>query len=98
MLAGKSLFADSGLFFPMECLHLRLCRRDPARLASNAVGAAGALAARLLGVSEVINLQNVSVVRGGKSIIDSLTFSVGPTERWVVLGANGAGKTTLLKA
>jgi iron complex transport system ATP-binding protein len=55
------------------------------------------LAARLLGVSEVINLQNVSVVRGGKSIIDSLTFSVGPTERWVVLGANGAGKTTLLK-
>jgi len=55
------------------------------------------LAARLLGVSEVINLQNVSVVRAGKSIIDSLTFSVGPTERWVVLGANGAGKTTLLK-
>ena len=48
-------------------------------------------------MSEVINLQNVSVVRGGKAIIDSLTFTADSSERWVVLGANGAGKTTLLK-
>ncbi|MDG2497202.1 MAG: ATP-binding cassette domain-containing protein [Aquiluna sp.] len=48
-------------------------------------------------MSEVINLQNVSVVRGGETIIDSLTFQADSSERWVVLGANGAGKTTLLK-
>jgi len=48
-------------------------------------------------VSEVISLENVSVVRGGETIIDSLTFKADSSERWVVLGANGAGKTTLLK-
>lgn len=48
-------------------------------------------------MSEVIDLQNVSVVRGGATIIDSLTFQVKSDERWVIIGANGAGKTTLLK-
>jgi len=48
-------------------------------------------------VSEVIDLENVSVVRGGSTIIDSLTFRVEANERWVIIGANGAGKTTLLK-
>lgn len=48
-------------------------------------------------MSEVIDLQNVSVVRGGATIIDSLTFQVKANERWVIIGANGAGKTTLLK-
>lgn len=48
-------------------------------------------------MSEVIDLQNVSVVRGGATIIDSLTFQVEANERWVIIGANGAGKTTLLK-
>ena len=50
-----------------------------------------------MGVSAVIDLQNVSVVRAGSTIIDSITFQVQPSERWVIIGANGAGKTTLLK-
>jgi len=48
-------------------------------------------------VSEVIELENVCVVRGGETIIDSVTFHVNANERWVIIGANGAGKTTLLK-
>ena len=48
-------------------------------------------------MSAVIDLQNVSVVRAGSTIIDSITFQVQPSERWVIIGANGAGKTTLLK-
>jgi len=48
-------------------------------------------------VSEVIELENVSVVRGSETIIDSVTFQVNANERWVIIGANGAGKTTLLK-
>lgn len=48
-------------------------------------------------MSEVIELENVSVVRGSETIIDSVTFQVNANERWVIIGANGAGKTTLLK-
>ena len=48
-------------------------------------------------MSEVIELENVSVVRGGETIIDSVTFQVNANERWVIIGANGAGKSTLLK-
>ncbi len=39
----------------------------------------------------------VSVVRGGRAVLDRVTFAVLPGERWVVLGPNGCGKTTLLK-
>jgi iron complex transport system ATP-binding protein len=48
-------------------------------------------------MSTVIDLQNVSIVRGGKAILDSVTFSANSDERWVILGANGAGKTTMLR-
>ncbi len=48
-------------------------------------------------MSQVIDLQNISVIRGGKPILSSLSFQAQSTERWVILGANGAGKTTLLR-
>ncbi len=44
----------------------------------------------------VLDFNDVSVVRGGTTILDSVTWSVESDERWVVLGPNGAGKTTLL--
>ena len=44
-----------------------------------------------------IDLKNVSVVRPGKTLLDRVTWSVHPGERWVILGPNGAGKTTLLQ-
>ncbi|ANJ27010.1 ABC transporter ATP-binding protein [Agromyces aureus] len=47
--------------------------------------------------STVLQFQDVSVVRDGNSILDSVTWSVESDERWVVLGPNGAGKTTLLQ-
>ena len=43
----------------------------------------------------VLNLANVSVVRGGKTILGPISWSVSEGERWVILGPNGAGKTTL---
>jgi len=48
-------------------------------------------------MSTAINLQNLSVVRDQKPILDSITFSATNDQRWVILGANGAGKTTLLR-
>lgn len=45
----------------------------------------------------VLNFENVSVVRGGNKILDSLNWSVNADERWVILGPNGAGKTTLMQ-
>ncbi len=47
--------------------------------------------------STVLQFRDVSVVRDGNPILDSVTWSVDSDERWVILGPNGAGKTTLLQ-
>ena len=48
-------------------------------------------------VSPVLRTSNVSIVREGRHILDSVSLSVSPTDRWVILGPNGCGKTTLLR-
>ncbi len=48
-------------------------------------------------MSSVLSLQNTSVERDGKRILDSIDWSVTADQRWVVVGPNGAGKTTLLE-
>ncbi|MFI5084810.1 MAG: ABC transporter ATP-binding protein [Actinomycetales bacterium] len=48
-------------------------------------------------MSDVLELAGVSVVRAGKTLLDSVDWQVKEGERWVVLGPNGAGKTTLLQ-
>ena len=45
----------------------------------------------------VVRLEGVSVVRNGSVLLDDISWSVGPDERWVLLGPNGSGKTTLLQ-
>jgi iron complex transport system ATP-binding protein len=45
----------------------------------------------------VLQLTDVSVVRGGSPILDSVDWSVDDDQRWVILGPNGAGKTTMLQ-
>ena len=48
-------------------------------------------------MSSVLELTDVSVVRDGKPILKSVSWSVDSAERWAILGPNGAGKTTLLR-
>jgi iron complex transport system ATP-binding protein len=48
-------------------------------------------------MSGVLELSDLSVVRDGNRILDSVDWTVAATERWVILGPNGAGKTTLLQ-
>ena len=45
--------------------------------------------------SQVLRLDDVLVVRDGKSILGPLSWQVNEGERWVVIGPNGAGKSTL---
>jgi iron complex transport system ATP-binding protein len=45
----------------------------------------------------VLQLTDVSVVRDGSRVVDSVSWTVDSDERWVVLGPNGAGKTTILQ-
>jgi iron complex transport system ATP-binding protein len=37
------------------------------------------------------------VVRDGSPLLDDISWSVAPRQRWAVLGPNGSGKTTLLR-
>jgi iron complex transport system ATP-binding protein len=48
-------------------------------------------------MGDVLDLDQVSVVRAGATLLDSVTWSVEEGQRWVLLGPNGAGKTTLLQ-
>jgi branched-chain amino acid transport system ATP-binding protein len=45
----------------------------------------------------VLEFADVTVRRGGATLLDSVTWTVEEDERWVILGPNGAGKTTLLR-
>ncbi len=48
-------------------------------------------------VDEIVRMRDVSVRRGGNTLLAEMTWSVELDERWVVIGPNGAGKTTLLR-
>ncbi|MEV7971589.1 ABC transporter ATP-binding protein [Cellulomonas sp. NPDC089187] len=48
-------------------------------------------------MTDVLDLQDVSIRRGTTAILDGLSWRVREGERWVVLGRNGAGKTTMLQ-
>ena len=46
---------------------------------------------------EVLEFADVTVCRGDRRILDTVTWTVRGDERWVVIGPNGAGKSTLLQ-
>jgi iron complex transport system ATP-binding protein len=48
-------------------------------------------------MSRVIDLNNVTVMRDGRRILNNIDWQVESDQRWVIIGPNGAGKTTLLR-
>ncbi|MEV6622331.1 ATP-binding cassette domain-containing protein [Amycolatopsis sp. NPDC051106] len=46
--------------------------------------------------SPVLDLVDVAFRRSGRTILESISFTVGAGEHWALLGPNGAGKSTLL--
>lgn len=45
----------------------------------------------------VLATENLVVKRGGATLLDDLTLSLGPTGSVAIIGPNGAGKSTLLR-
>ena len=48
-------------------------------------------------MAPVVELADVSIVRGGATLLTGVDWQIDETDRWVVIGPNGAGKTTLLQ-
>ncbi|OYN92948.1 iron complex transport system ATP-binding protein [Propionibacteriaceae bacterium ES.041] len=48
-------------------------------------------------MAPVVELADVSIVRGGATLLTDIDWQIDETDRWVVIGPNGAGKTTLLQ-
>jgi ATP-binding cassette subfamily F protein uup len=46
----------------------------------------------------VLELEDVSLSVGGRTLLDDITWRIGPGDRIGMVGVNGAGKTTLLNA
>lgn len=45
----------------------------------------------------LLQLKNVSLVRGGARILESISWTIKKGEHWFILGHNGSGKTSLLE-
>ena len=45
----------------------------------------------------LISMENVTLKKQGKILLNNLNWKVKKGENWVILGLNGSGKTTLLK-
>ncbi|MCI9628306.1 MAG: ABC-F family ATP-binding cassette domain-containing protein [Eggerthellaceae bacterium] len=46
---------------------------------------------------QVVDLENASVRFGDKTVLDDITWMIGPGDRFGIVGGNGVGKTTLLR-
>ena len=48
-------------------------------------------------MKNLIELQDVNLIRNGKALLKEINWQVKENEYWAILGLNGAGKSTLLK-
>lgn len=46
---------------------------------------------------DVLDLEDVTLALGGRTLLDDVTWRIGPGDRYGLVGVNGAGKTSLLR-
>jgi ABC transport system ATP-binding/permease protein len=78
--------------FRIEAASALIADEPPAR---DSVELAKLAAARL--GKTVVELTDVSVTAGGRTLLDHVSWQLGPGERVGIVGVNGTGKTTLLR-
>src|SRR5215813_549566 len=44
-----------------------------------------------------VRLKELVLHRQGRTVLDNVSWTIEPGQRWILAGANGAGKTQLLK-
>ena len=44
-----------------------------------------------------VSLEHLALERNGRAVLDDVSWTIEPGQRWVLAGGNGAGKTQLLK-
>ena len=44
-----------------------------------------------------VRLKHLTLERNGRAVLDDVSWTLRPGQRWVLVGGNGAGKTQLLK-
>lgn len=49
-----------------------------------------------MATAPVFNMENVTVRRNGRTILDDVSWTVEKGENWVIVGGNGSGKTSIL--
>jgi heme exporter protein A len=45
----------------------------------------------------MLRVRDLAVARGGRTVLEGVSFDVNPGETLILRGANGIGKTTLLR-
>ena len=78
--------------FRIEAANALIAGEPPAR---DGVELARLAAARL--GKTVVELEDVSVSAGGRTLLEHVTWQLGPGDRVGIVGVNGTGKTTLLR-
>src|SRR5699024_10439047 len=53
---------------------------------------------RLMTRQQALVVEQVSVMRGGRTLVDDVSLRVAPGEMLAIIGANGAGKSTVRSA
>ena len=77
--------------FHMETAQALVAEEPPIR---NSVELKRAAISRL--GKQCVNVEDVTFSYDGRTIIDDVTWLIGPGDRYALMGANGAGKSTLL--
>ena len=78
--------------FRIDAANALIANEPPARQSVALLGAASTRQGR-----DVIDVEGATVRLGDRTLLDDVTWRLGPGDRVGVVGVNGAGKTTLLR-